>query len=199
MSFEEVRFPADISYGSSGGPEFSTDVVETHSGHEKRNINWEDARARYDVAQGVRNQQQLDSLVSFFRARKGRAIGFRFKDWTDFQATGEIIGTGDGVEVNFQLIRSYASGSAVEQREIKKPVAGTVNIYVDDVLQSSGVSTDTTTGIVTFTTAPANSAVIKADFEFDVPVRFDTDRFTASLDSFGSSSWQDITLIEIRI
>ena len=40
MSFAEVRFPDDISYGSSGGPEYSTDIVETQSGHEQRNANW---------------------------------------------------------------------------------------------------------------------------------------------------------------
>ena len=36
MSFSEVRFPDDISYGSSGGPTFSTDIVENHSGYEPK-------------------------------------------------------------------------------------------------------------------------------------------------------------------
>ena len=199
MDFEEVRFPTDISYGSSGGPEFSTDVVETFSGYEKRNINWSDARARYNVAHGVKTEVQLNLLVAFFRARKGRGVGFRFKDWSDYSAIGEIIGTGDGVTTQFQLVKSYTSGSIIEKRDIKKPVAGAISIFIDDVLQSTGFSVDTTTGIVTFTTAPAAAEIVKADFEFDVPVRFDTDRFTASLDSFGSNSWQDIPLIEIRV
>ncbi|MDM8335575.1 hypothetical protein QUS22_04170 [Wolbachia pipientis] len=29
-----------MSYGSSGGLEFSTDIVTTHNGCEQRNINW---------------------------------------------------------------------------------------------------------------------------------------------------------------
>jgi len=37
------------------------------------------------------------------------------------------------------------------------------------------------------------------DFEFDVPVRFDTDRLSAILDSYGVSSWNDIPLVEIRV
>ena len=71
-SFHEVQFPCDISYGSSGGPEFSTDVVITHSGYEQRNINWSEARARYNVTHGVKTQSQLDVLIAFFRARCGR-------------------------------------------------------------------------------------------------------------------------------
>ena len=45
MAFVEVQFPTDISYGSSGGPEYATDIVATNSGYEQRNINWAQARA----------------------------------------------------------------------------------------------------------------------------------------------------------
>jgi uncharacterized protein (TIGR02217 family) len=47
MSFVEVQFPSDISYGATGGPMFLTDVVATVSGHEQRNSKWSQARARY--------------------------------------------------------------------------------------------------------------------------------------------------------
>lgn len=198
MAFEEVRFPMDISYGSAGGPEYSTDIVEIASGFEQRNSNWADARARYNVAHGVKTKAQLDTLIAFFRARRGRAHGFRFKDWADFQAVEENIGVGDNSTTIFQLVKNYISGSQSEQREITKPVDGTVNIYIDDVLQSSGVSVDTTTGLVTFSVAPAADEIITASYEFDVPVRFDTDRLSASLDQYGSHSWYDIPLIEIR-
>lgn len=198
MAFHEVRFPEDISYGSNGGPEYSTDIIITHGGHEQRNSNWADARARYNVAHGVKTAEQLADLIAFFRARKGRAHGFRFKDWTDFQGVGQVIGTGTGALTEFQLIKNYTS-SVTEARTIAKPVSGTVDIYVNSVLQSSGVSVDVTTGIVTFSAAPADAAIISADFEFDVPVRFDTDRLSASLDNYGVHSWQDIALIEVRV
>lgn len=198
-TFHEVQFPTDISYGSSGGPEFSTDIVITQGGYEQRNINWSDARARYNVAHGVKTQSQLDVLIAFFRARQGRAYGFRFKDWSDYSATGENIGTGDGVETQFQLTKAYVSGSTTVQRDIKKPVDNSVSIYVDSVLQESGLTVDITNGMVTFTSPPAASAVITADFEFDVPVRFDTDRLSAILDSYGVNSWNDIGIVEIRI
>jgi uncharacterized protein (TIGR02217 family) len=199
MAFEEVRFPTDISYGSSGGPEYSTDIVEIASGFEQRNSNWVSARARYNVAHGVKTKTQLDALIAFFRARQGRAHGFRFKDWADFQANGELIGVGNGATTSFQLTKKYTSGSQTETRTIFKPVSGSVKIYKDAVLQTSGVVVNTTTGLVTFTTAPTSGINITADFEFDVPVRFDTDRLSSSLDQYGSHSWYDIPLLEIRV
>lgn len=199
MAFHDVRFPVDIAYGSTGGPEYSTEVIVTHSGYEQRNINWSVARAKYNVAHGVKTQSQLDTLIAFFRARRGRAHSFRFKDWTDFQATGVLIGTGNGALTTFQLIKNYTSGSATESRTITRPVSGTVKIYLNSVLQSSGYSVDHATGVVTFVSAPANTVLVQADFEFDVPVRFDTDRLSAALDTYGVHSWSDIPLVEVRV
>ena len=163
MAFVEIRFPADISYGSAGGPEYSTDIVITQGGYEQRNINWSQARARYNVAYGVRTQEQLDALIAFFRARKGRADGFRFKDWTDYQAAGALVGLGDGAATQFQLVKHYTSGSVSESRDITKPVSGTIRIYKDAVLQTTGYSVSTLTGLVTFSAAPANGVAITAD------------------------------------
>jgi len=197
--FHEVQFPTDISYGSSGGPEFSTDVVITHSGYEQRNVNWSDARAVYNVSHGVKTQTQLDSLIAFFRARQGKAYGFRFKDWSDYSVSGQQIGVGDGAETQFQLIKQYISPPTTISRDIKKPVDGTLTVYFDGIEQVSGVSLDSVSGVVTFSSAPASAVVITADFEFDVPVRFDTDRLSASLDSYGVNSWNNIPIVEVRV
>lgn len=199
MTFHDVRFPADISYGSSGGPHYSTDIVINHGGHEQRNANWQQARARYNVAHGVKTQVQLDALIAFFRARKGRAHSFRFKDWTDYQATAQTLGTGDGSTTDFQLIKSYSSGGVTESRTVTHPVVSTEGIYLDGVLQSSGYSVDGSSGILSFTNAPGSGVIITADFEFDVPVRFGTDQLSATLENYGVRSWQDIPLVEVRI
>jgi uncharacterized protein (TIGR02217 family) len=198
MAFHDVRFPTDIAYGSSGGPEFSTDVVMLASGYEQRNSNWPSARAKFNVAHGVKTQAQLDVLLAFFRARQGRAHSFRFKDWTDYKVTGQTLGTGTGALTTFPLIKSYTSGGVTHTRSLTKPVSGTVNIYLAGVLQSSGFSVNLTTGIVTFVTPPANGLVVAADAEFDIPARFDTDRLSASMDSYGSFSWADIPVVEVR-
>ena len=200
MSFSEDRFPIKISYGAIGGEYFSTNVDELYSGFEKRNINWVLPKRKWNVSHGVKTPTQLDELRAFFLARKGRAYGFRFKCWQDFQATAQEIGVGDNSETEFQLVKKYISGVNVFTREIKKPVEDTVTIYIDDVEQASGWSVDLTTGIVTFSSAPATDEVITADFEFDVPVRFDTDELNFS-DDFpdGGGSWSSIPIIEIRI
>ena len=198
MGFVEEQFPADISYGSSGGPEYSTDIVTAQSGHEQRNSNWSEARARYNVAHGVKTGAQLDALIAFFRARKGRACGFRFKDWTDYQAINQLLGTGDGVKTSFQLVKHYASGDVSSIRTIRKPVEGSVTLYLGSTQQMSGFTVEDATGVITFDTAPVEGEAITADFEFDVPVRFDVDQLSATIEAYGVHSWQDIALIEIR-
>lgn len=198
-TFHDVRFPTDISFGSTGGPGFSTDIVALQSGHEQRQINWSAARSVYNVAQGVRSQSQLDQLIAFFRTRQGRAHAFRFKDWLDYSATSQVIGTGDGSETDFQLTKTYTSGAETASRSVTKPVDSSVDIYVDSVLQSSGYTVDNSNGMVTFAVAVSAGEVVSADFQFDVPVRFDTDRLSASIDDYGVHSWQDIPLIEVRV
>jgi uncharacterized protein (TIGR02217 family) len=152
--------------GRRAGPEFATTVVATGSGHEKRNVNWAEARGRWDVASGLKKQAQIDELIAFFRARRGKAYGFRFNDWTDHKADGQLLGTGDHVRTQFQLVKHYPSGSVIEVRTITKPVAGTVEVYLDGAEQLSGWSVDTTTGLVTFGTPLGLGVEVAADFEF---------------------------------
>lgn len=195
MSFQEVQFPSDIAFGSSGGPEFFTSIISTYGGFEQRNVNWSQARARYNVLHAIKNQAQIDELIIFFRKMRGKAYAFRFKDWADFLATAQEIGVGDGAHKNFQLVKNYDSSSRI----ISKPVSGSVTVYIDGVEQTSGVAVDSTSGIVSFVTAPAVDEVITADFEFDVPVRFDTDYLPVTFDSAGLNSIRDIPLIEVRV
>jgi uncharacterized protein (TIGR02217 family) len=196
--FHEIRFPDNIAYGATGGPEFATTVVVTGAGHEQRNVSWAEARGRWDVGSGLKNQQQLDALIAFFRARKGKAYGFRFKDSTDFKATGQLLGTGDDTTTTFQLVKLYPSGSAFEARSIVKPVAGTLKVYLDGVEVLSDWSVDVTTGIVTFTSPPAQDVDVTADFEFDVPVRFDTDHIAVTIETYKLHRWQQIPIVELR-
>jgi uncharacterized protein (TIGR02217 family) len=196
--FHEVQFPPDISYGASGGPGYSTTVVTTVSGHERRNANWAAARGRWNVAHGLKKREQVAALIAFFRARRGRAYGFRFKDWTDHQALAQLIGVGDGAGKTFQLVKRYASGGEIETRLIAKPIPGTVKIYRDGVEAVSGWTVNTATGLVTFTTAPASGVQVTADFEFDVPVRFDSDQMEITIETYQLGSWGQIPVLEIR-
>ncbi|MGP9791789.1 phage distal tail protein, Rcc01695 family [Roseinatronobacter sp. NSM] len=207
MAFHEVRFPDNISRGARGGPERRTQIVELASGDEERNASWVNSRRRYDVAYGIRRADDLAAVVAFFEARNGRLHGFRFRDWSDYkscapsQTPGPLdqpIGTGNGSVTSFALLKRYSSGAQVWTRAITKPVAGTLRLALGGVEQASGWSVDTTTGVVTFGTAPAAGIAITAGFEFDVPVRFDSDSLDVTLDIERLGSITSIPLLEIR-
>ena len=121
MSFlESPRFPDNIGMNSSGGPQYNTEVVILRSGFEQRNARWTYPLHTYDVASGVKTDTDLGNVIQFFNSVRGRLIGFRYKDWTDYQSapigdavtpTDQTIGTGDGTITDFQLIKTYAAGS----------------------------------------------------------------------------------------
>ena len=207
MAFHEVRFPDDISRGARGGPERRTQIVELASGDEERNASWANSRRRYDAAYGIRRADDLAAVVAFFEARNGRLHGFRWKDWADYKSclpsqppapTDQYVATGSGSKTVYQLIKAYTSGSQTWTRRITKPVAGSVRVAIDGVEQASGWSVDTATGLITFTTAPPFGETITAGFEFDVPVRFDTDMLDVTLDIERLGSITSIPLIEVR-
>lgn len=207
MAFHEIRFPDNISRGARGGPERRTQVVELASGDEERNASWANSRRRYDVAYGIRRADDLASVVAFFEARNGRLFGFRYKDWADYKSslpsqaitpTDQLVGTGTGSLTTFQLVKRYTSGAQTWVRTVAKPVIGTVRVALGTVEQLSGWSLDAATGIVTFTAAPGNGVIVKAGFEFDVPVRFDTDMLDVTLDIERLGSITSISLLELR-
>lgn len=208
MSFEEVQFPPKISYGSEGGPVRQTNIMTLANGYESRNTTWSQSRHSYNVAYGVRTYNDLHEVKTFFEARQGSLIGFRFKDWADFKsvppqnavtANDQVLGVGNGTQTVFNLVKAYTSGSATYSRRINKPVSGTVLVSLNGVNQSSGWTVNTTTGVITFSSAPANGVIVRAGFEFDVPVRFDTDELPISLAAFKHGELADIILIEVRV
>lgn len=182
MAFiESPRFPDDISYGVVGGPGYSTEIVALNSGHESRNQNWSVPLASYDVSHGVKNSAQMAALIAFFRSCKGRAHGFRFKDWMDYKvlATEGLMGdgAGTGLPAAYQLVKRYASGSLIEARAIRKPVSGTLTLYKNGTPVTLGSSAgqatiDHATGTVTFVasaTATASAITVGATTQIVFP------------------------------
>lgn len=210
MSFHEVRFPANLSFGSMGGPQRRTEVVTLVNGFEERNSPWEHSRRRYDAGVGMRALDDVEALIAFFEARRGQLHGFRWKDWADFRScaasedvghSDQVIGQGDDTTTAFQLVKTYHSGDHRYQRPIRKPVAGSVTVGVEDIALQNGVDfdVDPTIGIVTFATPPFLGAEITAGYEFDVPVRFDADSIQTSLASFKVGDLPSVPVIEVRI
>ncbi len=210
MKFHEIRFPANLSFGSVGGPERRTEIVTLANGFEERNTPWAHSRRRYDAGIGLRSLDDIETMVAFFEARQGQLHGFRWKDWSDFKtarpsaevdALDCVLGEGDGATREFQLIKTYSSGEQSYARPISKPVEGTVLAAFDgaELVESVHYEVDYSTGIVTFTDAPDIGAIVTAGFEFDVPVRFDVDGIQTSVANFQAGEALAVPVVEIRV
>lgn len=210
MGFHEVRFPASLSFGSTGGPERRTEVVTLANGFEERNTPWAHSRRHYDAGVGMRSLDDIELIVAFFEARQGELFGFRWKDWSDFKSCrpsaavafdDQVIAHGDGVTTQFQLVKTYASGTQSYQRPIRKPVSGTVRMGVagTELTETVHFDVDLTTGLVTINHPPEEGAAVSAGFEFDVPVRFATGRIETSVASFQAGDMPSVPVVEVRV
>jgi uncharacterized protein (TIGR02217 family) len=210
MAFHDIRFPVSLSFGSLGGPERRTDIVTLSNGFEERNTPWAHSRRRYDAGLGLRSLDDIEMVIAFFEARSGQLHGFRWKDWSDFKscnpsvptgAEDQLIGTGNGQQRVFQLQKTYRSGQQTYARPIRKPVLGTVKVAIEGDVKVEGVefTVSVTTGEVTFTLPPEAGTRITAGFEFDVPVRFDTDQIQTSVASFNAGDMPKVPVVEVRL
>ena len=206
QAFDDVSYPFALGRDASVTPEFSTSISVTASGFERRNSVWSNARLRFDVGPGVRSEAELGTLLTFFRARRGAARGFRLRDPSDFSSnamTGtptisdQTIGLGDGVTASFALIKHYGDGEDAQVRRITRPVNGSVKISINGTASASGWTLDPL-GVVTFASPPAVGAVIRAGFLFDVPVRFAEDHLQVSGTSFAAGEAPSVPVVEIR-
>ena len=205
QAFDDVLYPLALGRDAGVSPEFSTTITVTASGHERRNSLWADARLRFDVGPGIRSESELGILISFFRARRGAARGFRLTDPFDFSSNGmsgiptpedQIIATGDGRAATFQLIKRYGTGDEAQLRQVTRPRADTVRVSVAglevrDFVVGPG-------GTVTMAEAPPLGAPIRAGYLFDVPVRFAEDRLDVTGAAFAAGEAPSVPLIEVR-
>jgi uncharacterized protein (TIGR02217 family) len=192
--FDDTRLPIEVERGAVGGPRFQTSVTVMATGREQRNSDWPTQRGAWEIAYGIQTKTDFATVLAFFYARQGKARGFRFRDWSDYQATSEIIGTGTGAQTDFQLIKSYTS-LVTYARKITRPVTGTVAVTVNGV---TAAFTLQPLGIIRLNVAAPAAQIVRATYEFDVPVRFDTDEFRVALETFDAGAIQSLPLVEVR-
>lgn len=209
-SFHDVLFPLAVSFGATGGPERRNEIVTLTSGREKRNARFAHSRHHYDAGIGLRSLEDLHEVLAFFEARRGSLHAFRFRDPFDMKSCApgatpgpldQMLGTGDGSTRRFALVKTYGSGPDAYQRPIFKPAAGSLRVATGGADAATGdFSFDTETGEVVFSAgkAPAGGQAVTAGYEFDVPVRFDTDRLSISLRAFRAGQIPSIPLIEVQ-
>lgn len=205
QAFDDVLYPFALGRGSAVSPEFSTSVAITASGHERRNSLWSDARLHFDVGPGIRSELELGELIAFFRARRGAARGFRIRDPFDHSSNGmsgaptmndQLLGIGDGLRGDFQLVKHYGQDGDPQVRRITRPRIETIVASVSGVPVSNWSLEPG--GVLSFAWAPPQGAEVRAGFLFDVPVRFEEDRIDISGVNFEAGEAPSIPLVEIR-
>lgn len=176
--------------------------MTTSGGAEQRNSEWADARLHFDAGPGLRGDAELETLIAFFRARRGAAIGFRLMDPFDHSSNGmtgapgaadQALGQGDGTRTDFPLVKHYGG----QERRITRPVGPSVRVAVDGVEREAGWSLGEK-GVIRFESAPADGAAVAAGYRFDVPVRFAEDKLDLNRATFLAGEIPSVPLIEIR-
>lgn len=140
MSFHDVVFPEHLSYGTRGGASFSTAIMRSDSGVERRSAEWELDRHRmqFDVAKAVQNEDDLAELMDFYICMRGAACGFRFKDVADFSTARDGVSYPTQLDdshpvvalststPSFQMMKGYANeygaGASSFMRRITRPI-----------------------------------------------------------------------------
>lgn len=199
--FYEINFSESISMQSKYYIEYDTNINKSKNAREQRISNRDTPLLYYNINTGIKTRDEIDAIVKLFRLVKGRAIGFRFKDWLDYKVNNQNIAIGDGNTKTFQLIKSYTSivnnDFITYIRTITKPVKSTVNIFVNGINYNDNITVNYTNGTITFNQPVQENDIISANFEFDVPVRFDNDVLEITMKNTNSGEINNIKLIEI--
>lgn len=209
MTIPSYRLPSGIEKGSRFGPSFLTVIQEAISGNEQRFGLWTRCRGVGDLSYGLQDSDDplgdFAAILAMYRAHFGKLYPWRFKDWSDYTATDELFGNGDGATTQFPLVKTYdpsqillnTPGTYFYVRAITLLATAPI-IKINDVTQT--VTTDYTVsdgGIVTFASAPAGSTNLTWTGEFDVPVRFDTDELPVVMSETDVARIQSIPIKEV--
>lgn len=198
MSSITERLSDDIEAGAKRRPRYSTDIVTADGGWEVRNERWSYPLFAFEfnfMPGNPIDDQQLEEVTEFFHVVGGMAGTFQFRDWNDYQGGDQVLGTGDGSNRYFQLYRNYTRGSITRRRIVTRPDPATIVVRVNGVSVSFS---HVAKGLLLLTSAPANGAVVAADFDFDVLVRFDDDSLEYLSISGEIEQVTAVTLVEVR-
>lgn len=198
MIFLEKRIPIDVAPGAGGSVMFKTTVKQLRGGGEYRNRLWQNPLRSFTVSYNARSRSRIeDEILTLIMETGGSYAAFRGRDWSDYAATNEPAGTGDGTTAYFRLSKSY--GATVERR-IYKPDAATVTIMVDGVtVDPETYIIDGSNGLVVFVTPPSIGSVVTWSGEFDVPVRFTDDAVSTIMSVQDIGAVGVVGLMEVRV
>lgn len=164
-----------MSFLVKKAPEWSTAIVSSVSGRERRRKLWSYPRWHFNVAYEVLRDApatpDLQRLVSFFNMKAGRFAPFMFFDPSDCRVQGQRFGTGDGIATTFPLARTMAFGGVT----FSEPVGGTFGAVAAYIDGAPALNVTVANGVATFASPPPAGAALTWDGTFGFRVRFDAD------------------------
>lgn len=193
--FYDIVFPESISIKSSYIIEYNTIINKSKNGSELRISNYDYPLLSYNVINDLKTKRELEEIINFFKLVKGRAYGFKFKDWLDYKAINQNIAIANGEQTEFQLIKTYNINNKIQIRKITKPA--NVSIFINQQNITQNININYNNGIITFNTPPQKDAIITATFDFYVPVRFDNDKIEIIMKNEKVGEIKDLKIVEL--
>lgn len=151
---------------------WSTSRIMLDGGGVQANQNWAHPLRQYEIKLGACSPDEIEAIRTMAIARRG-IRAFLIRDWSDYQGVDEPLGTGDGDETDFPIIRYYADTALPYSREITR--LDTPPALVAKVDGSVTAHTIIDGRTVRISPAPAIGLAVTATFNFLVPVRFADD------------------------
>lgn len=214
MTIDAVEFPRQIAIGAVYGPSDKVNEIPMSSGFEQRDIRWVAPLCEGNIGTGIKDPDGMQNVIAFFRARRASAYGFLFFDFSDYQATNQlIVADATAGQATAQLVKTYADAVRPQIRTIFKPILtwttpgfdpppyGSLQLFKNGSGTPMGggtYSVNQVTGVITFTPTLALHDVIRATFRFYNPVRFATKTLGLALRQFDSGEVPNIPIKEIR-
>ncbi|HEY1525616.1 MAG TPA: DUF2460 domain-containing protein [Candidatus Angelobacter sp.] len=160
LVFPKIR---GLGWSITKNPTFATDIQSSLAGREVRLQNYQNPIWEFTLAyeyllndprsRDENEQTPLETLVGFWLARGGQFDDFLLNEsdltqrLEDSVYSGQPIGAGDGVTVNFQLVRNF--GGFLEA--CQNPANQSATVYVNGVKKTQGTDYTVSLGLVTFT------------------------------------------------
>ena len=196
-------FPECPGFGFTVEPRYMTKAIDGEGGQERIDRRWNRPLSFFTaVPTGNRDADVIQNLLVFWHAVGGTSLRFRFRDWTDYMSCRttevptaldqpfEVIGSA------YQLIKQYAFGSMVQNREIYRPIGSTITVANTLGAVQTDWTLDESTGLLTpgggFVGTPGSWGG-----QFDLPCRFLTDYSLTVVDGIDIQSGT-FTLRECR-
>ena len=193
--FYDIVFPESISIKSSYIIEYNTIINKSKNGSELRISNYDYPLLSYNVINDLKTKRELEEIINFFKLVKGRAYGFKFKDWLDYKAINQNIAIANGEQTEFQLMKTYNINNKIQIRKITKPA--NISIFINQQNITQNININYNNGIITFNTPPEKDAIITATFDFYVPVRFDNDKIEIIMKNEKVGEIKDLKIVEL--